>query len=307
MNDVIFSGRFPGLAAEEVFRTTEFSMQSRHFHDNLELYFLLEGERYYFIEQDTWHIKSGMAVLIDRSQIHKTSTANSCTAHRRFLLQMEPAVLDGIFSLSAYESLWDWGSRCRGVAQFSPGDWKNVLTVISSLKREFLRPSAESRDLCALLSMQLVLLFTRSRRQAIDTISKPASSHEGQLPSPSVPVVHTGMYRHVHEIALYLQNHCSESCSLDETAARFFISKPYLTRIFKSVTGFTVTEYLTLCRVRKAQFLLEETGLNITEIAARTGFGNITYFERVFKRMTESTPLQYRKKRNNGLPDFTST
>lgn len=37
------------------------------------------------------------------------------------------------------------------------------------------------------------------------------------------------------------------------------------------------------------------TGISITEIAAICGFGNITYFERVFKRITEYTPLQYRK------------
>lgn len=40
---------------------------------------------------------------------------------------------------------------------------------------------------------------------------------------------------------------------------------------------------------------LKETGLGITEIAALTGFGNITYFEKVFKKLTESTPQQYRK------------
>ncbi len=294
MNDVVFSGQIPGIMAEEVSRTNEFSMPSRHFHDSLELYFLLEGERYYFIEQDTWHVKSQMAVLIDRSQIHKTSTANGCSAHRRFLLQLEPSVLDGIFSLSSWKSLRDWGRCCCGLARFSSGDWERVLTVISSIKQEFLHPSAESRDLCALLSMQLILLFTRCRCQSAASTPKPVSSQAALL-SSAAPVVHTGMYQHVHEIALYLQTHCSESCSLDEIAARFFISKPYLTRIFKSVTGFTVTEYLTVCRVRKAQILLEETGLSITEIAAQTGFGNITYFEKVFKKMTGFTPLQYRK------------
>ncbi len=78
---------------------------------------------------------------------------------------------------------------------------------------------------------------------------------------------------------------------------KIILGRAYLTRIFKSITSFTVKEYLILCRIRNAKTLLQTTSLSITEIAARTGFGNITNFEKNFKSMTSMTPLQYRKQK----------
>ena len=108
-------------------------------------------------------------------------------------------------------------------------------------------------------------------------------------------VVKTGVHQKVHEVALYLQTHIHESVSLAELAQRFFMSRSYLTRSFRNVTGFSVVEYMTYIRIQKAQQLLREADRSITEIADLCGFGNITYFEKVFKTTTGHTPVQYRK------------
>ena len=108
-------------------------------------------------------------------------------------------------------------------------------------------------------------------------------------------VVKTGVHQKVHEVALYLQTHIHESVSLEELAQRFFMSRSYLTRSFRNVTGFSVVEYMTYIRIQKAQQLLREADRSITEIADLCGFGNITYFEKVFKTTTGHTPVQYRK------------
>jgi len=41
---------------------------------------------------------------------------------------------------------------------------------------------------------------------------------------------------------------------------------------------------------------MTETRLPVTEVAARAGFESITYFERVFKKLTDERPLKYRQK-----------
>lgn len=286
MTEITFQQEIPGLFAQEALRQKEFSMTNRHFHESLELYFMLEGERYYFVEQDFYHIRTGMAILINRSQIHKSSMINGSQGHRRFLLQLDASILDHYFSLPDIPSLQSLGENYWGTAEFSPADWKLVLCLIGLIKTEMSRRTLEGNSMGLLLAMQLVTVFVRARKdQEITARSNQLSGHK----------VRTGMYHKIHEITLYLQNHCSDPCPLDDIAARFYISRSYLTRIFKSVTGFTVTEYLTVCRIRKAKALLTKTDLSITEIAAQTGFGNITYFEKIFKRMTEYTPLQYRK------------
>lgn len=287
MSEIIFSGEIPGAVAEETLFQKEFSMVRRHLHNSIELYFLLEGERYYFIEQDIYHVKPGMAILINRNQIHKTSIVNNCIAHHRFLLQLDTPVLQSFFSMPEGLDIKTFGEKYWGVAEFSPEDWQQVLSTIEMLKKEIQRNDSDGRTMAQLFVMQLMILFARNRWQQAATLSKNQAQDSKK---------HTSVHQTVHEIALYLQNHSSEACSLNEIAARHYISCSYLTRIFKSVTGFTITEYLAICRVRKAKILLDETDLSVTEISGRTGFGNVNYFERVFKRTTDLTPLQYRKR-----------
>lgn len=279
MYPILFTAQIPGIYAEETQPQKEFSMASRHIHDSLELYFLLEGERYYFVEQDTFYLKEGTAILINSDQMHKTSNVTGNTGHHRFLLQLDVSVLNQYFRFPDCTSLEEFGNNYWGVAEFSPEIWSQILDIIDRLKQEMTSSLPESAEISRLLTMELVFLFMRGRRR------------EALISNSDTP----GIYHKVHEIALYLQTHSSDPGSLDEIAAHFYISRPYLTRIFKSVTGFTVVEYLTVCRIRKAKVLLRETAMAITDIADSTGFGNITYFERVFKKMTQLTPLQYRK------------
>ncbi len=289
---VTFSGSAPGIFAEETARSKRYNMVARHFHEGLELYFLLEGQRCYFIDQDTYRVQEGMAVLINRNQIHKTSTGGSDHRHRRFLLQIDARKFEGYLKLLGFTDFSALGDRYRGVCTFSAEDWARALELIAAIKQSFAQapPSVLGRTdsaayrLVTLRVMELLMLFVQNRTRTEETAWK-EDPH----------AIHTGMYQKVHEIALFLQNHCASSISLEELAARFYISKPYLTRIFKSVTGFTVVEYRTFCRIQKAKALLAETDLSITEIAAQTGFGNITYFERVFREATDGSPLRYRK------------
>lgn len=286
MSDIIFSRQISGIFAQEALRQADFPMAARHFHENLELYFMLEGERYYFVDQDTYHLQPGIAILVNRNQIHKTSKVSAKSGHHRFMLHLDAAVLDSLFSLPSVPSIKAIGDNYWGVAEFSAEDWQLAGQLMDLLKKEMKLDTAESDGISLLLAIQLLLLFVRNRKdRSITEYKHQLSDHK----------VNTGIYQKIHEIALYLQNHCSEPCTLDMLSAHFYISGSYLTRVFKSVTGFTVTEYLTVCRVRKAKQLLCDTGISITEIAAICGFGNITYFERVFKRITEYTPLQYRK------------
>lgn len=295
-NDIVFTGNIPGVFAEETIRANAFSMANRHFHESFELYFLLEGERFYFIDQDTYHVRAGTAVLIDRNQIHKTSMAGTKLLHHRFLLQIDPVLMADAFRMLEFPDADTFGRQYWGLAEFSSDDWALALSLIDGIKREMSALNARARSsryaaplserLIRLHTAELLALFSKSRAATeLAQWKEPARQH----------TVHTGMYQKVHEIAAWLQSNSSETISLDALAEQFCISKSYLTRIFKAVTGFTVTEYQTFSRIKKAQLLLKETELNITEIAAQTGFGNITYFERVFRRATAKTPLQYRK------------
>lgn len=283
-NRLIFQYTIPGIYAEEQSFYPDYSMAKRHLHSSTEIYFMFKGERYYFIEQDTFHVKPYMAVLINPHLIHKTHTVNHGGYHR-FLLQLDKSILDMFAKIS---DNYDLITKPYDVVEFTKEDWEKVIPIIERLKKEMGSEKDDDHTMSRLLAMQLVTLFARAQKK------QHTSAQMQPIPDR---IVHASKYELVHEIILYIQEHLAEECTLDGIAAHFYISRAYLTRVFKFITGFTVKEYLNLCRIRNAKTLLQTTNLSITEIATRTGFGNITNFEKNFKNMTSLTPLQYRKQK----------
>ena len=74
-----------------------------------------------------------------------------------------------------------------------------------------------------------------------------------------------------------------------------FISPDYLSHIFKEETGESLSAYILAMRLKKAKELLIISQDSVRDIAIKSGFPNISYFSNQFKRMTGSTPLEYRK------------
>ncbi len=99
----------------------------------------------------------------------------------------------------------------------------------------------------------------------------------------------------VYEIIQYLKANYKRNLALEDLAEDFYISRYYMTRIFKKTTGFTIFEYIHSLRVIEAQRLLKETDLKIIDIAQTVGFANVSNFGKVFKSVAGMSPLKYRK------------
>ncbi len=290
--ELIFEKKIPGLRVTEALRHQEFIMRQRHVHATIELFFLIEGNRFMFVDRETYRLQAGSAMLVNHDLIHKTSVATgSPPDHRNFILQLDRTVFDGLLRQLGYPGFDEFGSIYTGVANFTEPEWKLVLHIISAFKaacnQDFGKTdrNPELNSFLILQAMELLGLFVRARRNEQSEIYKKKDRN----------VVESGVHRKVHDIAMYIQNNSHENISLDELAEKFYMSKSYLTRIFRNVTGFSVVEYNRFIKVKKAQDLLRGTELSITDIAAQTGFGNITYFEKVFKQTTGQSPAQYRK------------
>ena len=99
----------------------------------------------------------------------------------------------------------------------------------------------------------------------------------------------------IYKVTEYIHNHFTEELSLDMLASEFYISNYYLSHQFKRVTGFNITEYIQMTRVRNAQSMLVSTSAPITEIAFACGFFSFSQFNRVFHKFIGSSPSSYRK------------
>lgn len=97
-------------------------------------------------------------------------------------------------------------------------------------------------------------------------------------------------------IQRYIEENFTNPISLDEVSKLFFLNKYYISHRFKAITGYTFKEYLIMQRVSKAKDLLLYTDQDITRVCMNSGFSNVNHFIRIFKKVENITPLQYRKK-----------
>ena len=98
----------------------------------------------------------------------------------------------------------------------------------------------------------------------------------------------------VTRVQHYIHSHLNEDISLIKLAELIYFNPSYLSRLFKQVTGCTLSDYICDMRIKKAKELLEKGDLKIHEIASIIGYESSTYFARFFKKSTNMTPQEYR-------------
>jgi two-component system response regulator YesN len=83
--------------------------------------------------------------------------------------------------------------------------------------------------------------------------------------------------------------------SLSKIAKRLFISRSYLSMLFREKTGMNVVDYITYVKIERAKILLAERGMKTYEIAAMLGYCD-EYFTKLFKKVVGITPMAFRKR-----------
>lgn len=97
----------------------------------------------------------------------------------------------------------------------------------------------------------------------------------------------------------YLKENFNQKLTNAELLSIANLSPYYFIRLFKKETGKTPHEYLIYLKIEKAKELLSYSSYSVTEICFLCGFSEHSHFSKVFKKITGTTPLNYRKGRNN--------
>lgn len=258
-----------------------FNMEQRHYHEQYEIYYLLSGERNYFINQRSYHVKKGDLVLINKNILHKTSTIDqNHPAHERILIQFDQNFFHCLKEEMSELKLFDILSKKENVLSLNPEQQLWLEDHLFKLKTENDKP--ESRENLFFLKLMLAELLVFIRR-----ISLSSAAQNLKYPDQK--------HKNISKVAAYINENYQKNLSLKELAQKFNYSSAYLSRAFKEVTGFNFVEYKNNIRIKEAGKLLQQSSLSVTEIASRVGFNNITHFGRIFKDFTDLSPLEYRK------------
>lgn len=103
----------------------------------------------------------------------------------------------------------------------------------------------------------------------------------------------------VHEAISHMKLNYKEALRIESVANLLEISPNYLSRIFKEETGLSFLNWLNTYRIKESESLLKNTKLKIYEISDKVGFSDYRYFNKVFKKQNDMSPLDFRKKGNS--------
>jgi len=99
----------------------------------------------------------------------------------------------------------------------------------------------------------------------------------------------------IHQLAAYIDAHIHAPIRTIDLAAALHLSVSHFSRAFKRTCGMTPREFILRKRVAHACAAMRQADVNLTEIAHKHGFYDQSHFTRVFKKLSGSSPLAWRK------------
>ena len=235
-------------------------MESLHYHDAYEIYILEKGERTHRIDGVLVSLTAREVALIKPFAMHTTDGS----AYSRYVLYFKEAYLDRYFSPEGKAVLLSlFEEKKLTLAEEAYARTVELLLALNGRHGDFL-----------LLAEILRLLLAARDRGA------ECEAGEGSLAS---------------RITEYLRESYLDFRGLDELAARFFVTKFHLCRVFKQETGLSVVTYVNAQKLRRAGEELRYTRKSVKRIAADCGFSSSVYFCKLFRESLGTSPLEYRK------------
>ena len=95
----------------------------------------------------------------------------------------------------------------------------------------------------------------------------------------------------------YIKDNYMKKINLDDIAAHVFLSRTYLSRIFKEEMNMSISAYINKIRIEKSKILLLDNSLSLADVANLVGFVDQSYFNKIFQKTMGVSPGKYRTKR----------
>ena len=293
MEAVIYFAETEGIGLERMIRKGKFNMHVKHFHNQYEIFYLIDGERRFFFDNRSYLVKGGTLILVDENAIHMTmANSDQEFGHDRIILYVDRDKMKEYDQMFSNLNLVKFLHQNYGVFPLNEKQQQDFIDLYLKLQYEF---DNKNRNYKAMIDMEIIKYFIQFMREN----HTPALQDEDMVSSSK--------YKNIYAVADYISENFDRQLTLDALAGQFYISKYYLSRTFKEITGYGINEYINIHRIQRAKRLLEETDMSISEISIALGYESMTYFEKIFKTYMTLSPLKYRKTLNtvtytNNLP-----
>ena len=100
----------------------------------------------------------------------------------------------------------------------------------------------------------------------------------------------------VEQIKTYIDHNMKEELSRKVLAQHIFLSEDYISKIFVTVMGMSISTYVMQRRIEKAKEYLQYTDMTVSKVAMEVGYSNFSYFSKNFRDIVGCTPNEFRRK-----------
>ena len=245
-----------------------------HYHTVHKLIEFLGGESGYGVEGKQYLLQPGDLVLVPQGCIHRPEAEPNAPYERR-ILYLSPEFLRRAGGSCDLAACFDRArEEFRFVVHPADGTGGAQLAALEHAERE----DAFGRELLAQsLLFQFLIGLNRAMADDLLQYAKPAAYD-----------------RKIESILRYLSEHLTEPVSIDDLAARFFVSKYHMMRQFRAQTGYTIHGYLTGKRLMFARAMIA-AGTPVLQASEESGFGDYSAFLRAYRKQFGAAPNQEKR------------
>lgn len=254
-----------------------------HGHEDFyELVTVLDGSAEHIVDGERSVISKGDVFVIGNGISHgfdNTHGLRVCNIMYRpemlFSGDMDIRKIPGFHALFLLEPYFSSTQHFQSRLRLTHADFALVMPLLERAESEYTSDSPGRNTMVLACVRQLAVILSRL------------------YDCPAKPREISGMA----DAAAFMETHFAEAVPISEVIERSHYSQRHFIRLFSLAYGMTPQRYLLDVRIRHATSMLRDSGLSVTEIAMRCGFGDPNYFSRIFRKYVGSSPSEFRGNR----------
>lgn len=248
-----------------------------HWHDDIELIYILSGEMQYNINGEIISIRQGNGLFVNARQMHFGFSANKTECificiriHPMLLCMNAQCEKDFITPILTNPNI-------RYIPFLQEIEWHNELLQYMPLINSVKNSKTAQLKINSYLLQIWSLLYENT-------------------PCTSKNCMTNFDFSALKDMISFIQRNYTEKITLSDIASSANVGQSKCCRLFSKYLGQTPNNYLIDYRLQNCVELLQSTDMSITEISVATGFGSGSYFAETFRKKYGTTPTNYKKK-----------
>lgn len=256
-----------------------------HWHPELEFNVITRGTIEYYVENEHYTLCAGQGILKNANVLHMAEPAQNTPGAEMFSIIMDAQFIAPARSViyQKYVAPLEQSQRLMCLPLSPDEPWQRE--ILQALHGAYAQSQAESGP--------FELHIHRLMCQVWQTLYE----HVHLLPERPLSTSELTDQVRIKQMIAYIQTHFAEKITLEDIAAQASISRNSCLNCFRRVLGLSPMEYVIDQRLESALHLLLSSDGTIAETAIACGFGDASYFGKVFRRRLGLTPTQYRERK----------